>query len=52
MNKTYIGYLIEMLNKDDYFKESENIEIAKGKYFLPSNWEGGKKMIRRQWLNK
>lgn len=52
MNKTYIGYLIEMLNADDYFGESENIEIAKGKYLLPSNWEEGKKIIRRQWQSK
>lgn len=52
MNKSYIGYLIEMLNADDYFGESENIEIAKGKYLLPSNWEEGKKIIRRQWQSK
>lgn len=52
MNKGYIGYLIEMLNAEDYIKESENIEIAKGKYYLPSSWKEGKRIIRRQWLNK
>jgi hypothetical protein len=52
MKKSYIGYLIEMLNADDYFNESENIEIAKGKYLLPSNWEDGKKIIRRKWQSK
>jgi hypothetical protein len=52
MNKGYISYLIEMLNVDEYIKESNNIEIAKGKYYLPSSWKEGKRIIRRQWLNK
>jgi len=52
MSRGYISYLIEMLNADDYFNESESIEIAKGKYLLPSNWEDGKKIIRRKWQSK
>jgi len=52
MSRGYISYLIEMLNADDYFNESEIIEIAKGKYLLPSNWEDGKKIIRRKWQSK
>lgn len=52
MSKGYIGYLIEMLNADDYIGESKNIEIAKGKYFLPSRLEDGKKIIRRIWQSK
>jgi len=52
MTKGFISYLIEVLQGDDHLGVSDNVEIAKGKYHLPTTWGEGKKLIRRQWLNK
>jgi len=52
MTKGFISYLIEVLQEGDHLCISENVEIAKGKYHLPTSWEEGKKIMRRQWLNR
>jgi hypothetical protein len=36
----------------DHFNKSELIEIAKGKYELPTNWNGFKNKIIRIWKTK
>ena len=38
MKKSYLSYLIELLQADDWKGESEHIDIAKGKYKIPKNW--------------
>jgi len=38
MKKSYLSYLIELLQADDWRGESENIDIAKGKCKIPNNW--------------
>jgi len=52
MTKGLISYLIEVLQADAHIGISENVEIAKGKYPLPTNWKEAKKVIRRQWLKR
>lgn len=52
MTKGLFSYLIDVLQADAHIGISENVEIAKGKYHLPSTWAEGKKLIRRQWLKK
>ena len=44
-----IKNIIRMLTLDEHYKQSENIEIAKGKYELQSTIKGGVKQIKRQW---
>jgi hypothetical protein len=52
MKKGFVSYLIDVLHSEDWIGVSENVEIAKGKHHLPSNWQDTKKIIRRQWLKK
>jgi len=52
MTKGYIGYLVDLLQSEDWIGVSENVEIAKGKYALPRNWSEGVKLIKRQWQSK
>jgi len=52
MTKGFISYLVEVLQADNHIGISENVEIAKGKYHLPTSWEEGIKIMRRQWLNR
>ena len=39
---------IKLLNIDNFYGESENIEIAKGKYKLPTTLKEGLKQIKRE----
>jgi hypothetical protein len=39
MKPSYLGYLIELLQVDDWRKQSEAIDIAKGKYAIPKTWD-------------
>jgi len=52
MRQGYLSYLIELLNADEWIGKGECIDIAKGKYHIPSNWQDTKKIIRRRWLKK
>ena len=38
MKKSYLGYLIELLQADRWKGVSHNIDIAKGKYKIPKTW--------------
>ncbi len=45
--------LIELLNSSDYYGVSERVEIAKGKYQMPTRWKDGwRKLIREIWLRR
>jgi hypothetical protein len=46
MKQTYLGYLIELLNSDEWIGAGDNIEIAKGKHKLPEGWN---EYIKLQW---
>ena len=39
---------IKLLNIDNFYGETENIEIAKGKYKLPTTLKEGIKQIKRE----
>jgi hypothetical protein len=38
MKTSYLGYLIELLQSDEWRGVSDNIDIAKGKYKIPKTW--------------
>jgi hypothetical protein len=40
--------ILEILRIDHFYNESENIEIAKGKYEMPTSFKKGVKQIKRQ----
>lgn len=44
-----IRQIIDLLNSLDHYGQSENIEIAKGKYELPSTFKMAFEQIKRQW---
>ena len=39
---------IKLLNLDNFYGQTENIEIAKGKYKLPPTLKEGYKQIKRE----
>lgn len=39
---------IKLLNIDNFYGQTENIEIAKGKYKLPTTLKEGYKQIKRE----
>ena len=45
--RTTITHIIDLLKVDDFYNESEIIDIAKGKYEFPSNIKGIKNYIKR-----
>jgi len=47
-----IKNILELLALDEHYCQSENIEIAKGKYQLVTTWKQGFKQIKRQWKRK
>jgi hypothetical protein len=44
-----IRNVIDMLQVSDFYKQSERIDIAKGKYAIPYNFKQLKKLIKRVW---
>lgn len=43
-----LDIIFKILEVDEFMGVSENIEIAKGKYELPTNWKDSKKRFKRQ----
>ena len=41
--------VLKLLNIDNFYGESEVIEIAKGKYKMPESLREGVKQIKRAW---
>jgi len=42
-----IKQILDLLAIQDHFNQSEEIEIAKGKYEIPTTWTKGFKQIKR-----
>jgi len=42
-----IKYAIDILRTNDFYGGGDNIEIAKGKYQMISNWNDAKTKIKR-----
>jgi len=42
-----ITQLLRLLNADDWYGVSENVDIAKGKYKAPRDWKDTKELLRR-----
>tara|TARA_R100001460_G_scaffold59716_1_gene99643 strand:- start:3256 stop:3393 length:138 start_codon:yes stop_codon:yes gene_type:complete len=38
MKNSYLSYLIELLQSDEWKDVSHDVEIAKGKYKIPQTW--------------
>ena len=38
MKTSYLSYLIELLQSDEWKGKTQNIDIAKGKYRMPQTW--------------
>jgi hypothetical protein len=38
MKTSYLSYLIELLQSDEWRGVSQNVDIAKGKYRIPKTW--------------
>ena len=43
-----IKQIIKLLKSDNFYNQSELIEVAKGRYYLPTTWKGTIKNIKRQ----
>ncbi len=44
--------LIELLNMNEYYGVSENLDIAKGRYQIPFTWKDAWKNIKRRLWQK
>jgi hypothetical protein len=44
--------IIELLNTNEYYGVSENIDIAKGRYQIPYTWKDAWKNIKRRLWQK
>mgnify|MGYP000574939068 FL=1 len=42
-----IQNIINLLQEKDYYNVSKDIDIAKGKYEIPSTWKGVKNLFKR-----
>lgn len=47
-----IKHILDLLALDEFYGQSELIEIAKGKYERPTTWKQAFKQIKRQWKRK
>ena len=47
-----IAKIIDLLHSNDFYNVSENVEIAKGKHELVTNFSDAKEKIKRIWLLK
>jgi len=47
-----IKEILNLLMVENHYGQSETIEIAKGKYEIPTSWKKGFNQIKRQWKIK
>jgi hypothetical protein len=47
-----IKNIIDLLNISDFYGESKDIDIAKGKYKYPSTWTEVKQLLKRTLKSK
>ena len=45
-----ITQFLDILRENDLYGVGENVEIAKGKHELVTNWKDVKTKIKRRWL--
>ncbi len=44
--------IIDLLQMSEYYGQSQTIDIAKGRYQLPTTWKDTFKWIKRIWLKR
>lgn len=44
--------IIDLLNEEEYYGVSKNVDIAKGMYKIPYMWKDGWKQLKRIWKSK
>lgn len=44
--------ILYLLNSNDFYKVSEDVDIAKGKYQMPVTWKDVKNFIKRRIWQK
>lgn len=47
-----IEHILKMLSIDNFYGESENIDIAKGKNQIPTSFKQAINKIKREWKQK
>ncbi len=47
-----IKNILELLSLHEHYRQSEVIEIAKGKYKLTTSWKQAFEKIKREWKTK
>lgn len=47
MNRSIINTIIDLLNVSDFYDKSELIDVAKGKYELPTKFKDIKNVVKR-----
>ena len=47
-----IKNIIDLLNTNHFYGVSERVEIAKGRYALPTTWKETFKWIKRIWQRR
>ena len=47
-----ISQLLDVLALNDYYGNSHNIDIAKGRYEIPTTWKSAFKLIKRMWYGR
>jgi hypothetical protein len=47
-----IKNILDLLALQEHYRQSENIEIAKGKYKLITTWKQGFEKIKREWKTR
>jgi len=47
-----IKHILDLLALDEFYGQSELIEIAKGKYQIVTSWKQAFKQIKRKWKIK
>jgi hypothetical protein len=51
-NSSMIAQIIDLLHKSEYYGVGKNIEIAKGKHELITDFKTFKTKIKRQWQSR
>lgn len=47
-----ISKIIDILAVDDFYGETRKIDIAKGRYDLPTTWKSTKLLLKRIWFGR
>jgi 3-hydroxyacyl-CoA dehydrogenase len=47
-----ISQLIDLLQLDEFYGQSERIDTAMGRYEYPTTWKSFKQLIKRIWYGR